>query len=156
MRLGRVIEPLRIDLRGELIYVKGWCPETKDVRSFRIDRMRAAQVTDSPISAEALEAEINDDVYRPGETDTLVTLEVEPEAYSLMSDFRPVEEPESVSEHIKRFKILVGDVRNLGRIVCRFGGAAKVVSPEAAKVAVREFALKALGEYSNAAPGDAE
>ena len=156
MRLGRVIEPLRIDLRGELIYVKGWCPETKDVRSFRIDRMRAAQVTASPISAEAIEAEINDDVYRPGETDTLVTLEVEPEAYSLMSDFRPVEEPESVSEYVKRFKILVGDVRNLGRIVCRFGGAAKVVSPESAKAAVREFALKALGEYSNAAPGDAE
>jgi hypothetical protein len=85
-----------------------------------------------------------------------VTIEVNPEAYSLMVDFRPVEEPESVSQYVKRFKILVGDVRNLGRIVSRFGGAARVVAPDSAKVAVREFALKAIGELKPTQPKDAE
>ncbi|NBR23916.1 MAG: hypothetical protein EBU08_09145 [Micrococcales bacterium] len=86
----------------------------------------------------------------------MVTIEVEPEAFSLMVDFRPVEEPVSVSEYVKSFKILVGDVRNLGRIISRFGGAARVVAPEEARSAVREFALKALGELPATAPEDAE
>jgi proteasome accessory factor C len=156
MRIGRMIEPLRIDLRGELIYLKGWCPENNDVRSFRVDRMRNASITDSVISKQALSAELDDQVYHSSETDTLVTIEVDPEAYSLMVDFRPVEEPESVSQYVKRFKILVGDVRNLGRIVSRFGGAARVVAPDSAKVAVREFALKAIGELKPTQPKDAE
>ena len=156
MRIGRMIEPLRIDLRGELIYLKGWCPENNDVRSFRVDRMRNASITDSVISKQALSAELDDQVYHSSETDTLVTIEVNPEAYSLMVDFRPVEEPEIVSQYVKRFKILVGDVRNLGRIVSRFGGAARVVAPDSAKVAVREFALKAIGELKPTQPKDAE
>ena len=156
MRIGRVIEPLRIDLRGELIYLKGWCPENQDVRSFRVDRMRNAKLTETPVSEAALNAELDDEVYHPAETDTLVTIEVEPEAFSLMVDFRPVEEPVSVSEYVKSFKILVGDVRNLGRIISRFGGAAKVVAPEEARSAVREFALKALGELPATQPEDAE
>jgi proteasome accessory factor C len=156
MRIGRMIEPLRIDLRGELIYLKGWCPENNDVRSFRVDRMRNASITDSVISKQALSAELDDQVYHSSETDTLVTIEVNPEAYSLMVDFRPVEEPESVLQYVKRFKILVGDVRNLGRIVSRFGGAARVVAPDSAKVAVREFALKAIGELKPTQPKDAE
>jgi proteasome accessory factor C len=156
MRIGRMIEPLRIDLRGELIYLKGWCPENNDVRSFRVDRMRNASITDSAISKQALSAELDDQVYHSSETDTLVTIEVDPEAYSLMVDFRPVEEPEGVSQYVKRFKILVGDVRNLGRIVSRFGGSARVVAPDSAKVAVREFALKAIGELKPTQPKDAE
>jgi len=156
MRINRVIEPLRIDLRGELIYLKGWCPENSDVRSFRVDRMRNASMTDSAISKAALSAELDDEVYHPSESDTLVTLEVEPEAFSLMVDFRPVEEPETVSQYVKRFKILVGDVRNLGRIVARFGGAARVISPNSAKEAIREFALKAIGELHPEQPKDAE
>ncbi len=156
MRIGRVIEPLRIDLRGELIYLKGWSPENKDVRSFRVDRMRNAKLTEVPISREALNAELDDEVYHPAETDTLVTIEVEPEAFSLMVDFRPVDEPVTVSEYVKSFKILVGDVRNLGRIISRYGGAAKVVAPEEARAAVRDFALKAMGEIPSAPPEDAE
>ena len=113
-------------------------------------------MTDSAISKAALSAELDDEVDHPSETDTLVTLEVEPEAFSLMVDFRPVEEPETVSQYVKRFKILVGDVRNLGRIVARFGGAARVISPNSAKEAIREFALKAIGELQPEQPKDAE
>lgn len=156
MRIARVIEPLRIDLRGELIYLKGWCPENLDVRSFRVDRMRNASLTENQISQAALTPELDDEVYHPAETDTLVTIEVDPEAYSLMVDFRPVEDPQVITQHVKRFKILVGDVRNLGRIISRFGGTARVIEPDAAKVAVREFALKAIGELQFTQPKDAE
>jgi len=154
--LGRIIEPLRIDPQGEIIYLRGWCSESNDVRSFRVDRMRNAKPTEIPISAEAKAAELSDEIYSPAETDTIVTLEVDPEAYSLIFDFKPVEEPESVSEFTKRFKIKVGDVRNLGRIIARFGGSARVIAPESARAAVREFALRAIGESTPITPRDVE
>jgi proteasome accessory factor C len=118
--------------------------------------MRNAKTTDAPISAEAKSAELVEDIYTSAESDTVVTLEVDPEAYSLIFDFKPVEEPETVSKTVKRFKIQVGDVRNLGRVVARFGGSARVLAPEIARQSVRDFALNALGERSSNTPKDAE
>jgi proteasome accessory factor C len=154
--LNRALEPLRIDSQGEVVYLRAWCPVNNDVRSFRLDRMRNAKPTANPISEAALGAELVDEIYTSSETDTVVTLEVDPEAYSLIYDFKPVEEPESVSKTVKRFKIHVGDVRNLGRVIARFGGAARVISPEIARQSVRDFALNALGERSSTTPKDAE
>lgn len=154
--LNRSLEPRRIDSQGEVIYLRAWCPINQGVRSFRLDRMRNAKATITAISAEALSAELVDEIYTASETDTVVTLEVDPEAYSLIFDFKPVEEPENVTKTVKRFKINVGDVRNLGRVIARFGGAARVVSPDAARLSVRDFALNALGERSSTTPKDAE
>ncbi len=154
--LNRELEPLRIDSQGEVVYLRAWCPVNNDVRSFRLDRMRNAKPTANPISEAALGAELVDEIYTSSETDTVVTLEVDPEAYSLIYDFKPVEEPESVNKTVKRFKIHVGDVRNLGRVIARFGGAARVISPEIARQSVRDFALNALGERSSTTPKDAE
>jgi proteasome accessory factor C len=154
--LNRLLEPLRIDSQGEVIYLRAWCPTNQAVRSFRLDRMRNAKPTTSAISQEALSAELVEDIYTANDTDTVVTLEVDPEAYSLIFDFKPVEEPESVTKTVKRFKINVGDVRNLGRVIARFGGAARVISPEVARQSVRDFALNALGERTSTTPKDAE
>jgi proteasome accessory factor C len=154
--LNRVMEPLRIDAQGELFYLRAWCPINLGVRSFRLDRMRNALPTQIPISKAALEAELVDEIYTAAETDTVVTLEVDPEAYSLIFDFKPVEDPENVSKTVKRFKIQVGDVRNLGRVIARFGGAARVIAPQSARTAVRDFALNALGESTSTTPKDAE
>lgn len=154
--VGRFLEPLRIDSQGEVVYLRAWCPINQDVRSFRLDRMRNAKPTETPISQEAKSAELIDDIYTAAESDTVVTLEVDPEAYSLIFDFKPVEEPETVSKTIKRFKIKVGDVRNLGRVIARFGGSARVISPEIARQSVRDFALNALGERPSTTPKDAE
>jgi proteasome accessory factor C len=154
--LERRIEPLRIDSQGEVIYLRAWCPANNGVRSFRLDRMRNAKPSIQPLSQEALSAEYDDEIYTANDSDTVVTLEVDPEAYSLIFDFKPLEEPESVDKTVKRFKINVGDVRNLGRVVARFGGAARVISPEIARQSVRDFALNALGERSSTTPKDAE
>jgi proteasome accessory factor C len=154
--LNRSLEPRRIDSQGEVIYLRAWCPINQGVRSFRLDRMRNAKATNTAISAEALSAALVDEIYTASETDTVVTLEVDPEAYSLIFDFKPVEEPENVSKTVKRFKINVGDVRNLGRVIARFGGSARVTSPEVARLIVRDFALNALGERSSTTPKDAE
>lgn len=155
--LGRILEPIRLEPQAEYVYLRAWCPTNEEVRAFRIDRMRKATLlADRPISEQAKNAEFADEIYTPGENDIEVVLEVEPEAYSLLHDFRPVEKPTSVSDHVKRFKVKVGDVRVLGRIISRFGGAARVVSPELARQAVQRYALEAMGMKTQQPPKDAE
>ena len=155
--IGRILEPIRLEPQAEYVYVRAWCPTNESVRAFRLDRMRkAALVSNRPVSEQALKAEFPDEIYTPGESDVEVVLEVEPEAYSLIQDFRPLQKPEVVSAHSRRFKVKVGDVRVLGRIISRFGGAARVVSPEHARAAVHRFALDALGVNSQQTPTDLE
>ncbi len=156
-KIGRIIEPRRLETAGQFIYLRGWCPEAKSIRAFRIDRMRNAKLLeDRPISEQAKHAELIDELYTPTENDVEVTIEVEPEAYGLIFDFRPSEEPIAIDKFTKQFKVLVGDLSYLGRIISRFGGAARVVAPQAAKDAVRDFALRALEGEKTRTPKDAE
>jgi proteasome accessory factor C len=155
--IGRVIEPLRIDPQSELIYLRGWCQQKQALRSFRIDRMRNTVILpDVPISEAAKQAELQDEIYVPSDNDIEVVLEVEPGAYGLMYDLKPIAETVVINKTSRRFTVKVGDVRNLGPLVTRYGGGAKVISPADAKKAVRDFALAAINPSLGSVPKDAE
>jgi proteasome accessory factor C len=142
--VNREIEPLRIDLRGETAYLRGWCKLTNSLRTFRLDHMQNARPTTNQIAQSSKQAEIDDELYVPAATDTLVTIRVQPEAYGMISDFKATEVRE-VNETTREIKVKIGDLTYLGRVIARFGGAAKVISPEIARTAVRDFALMSLG-----------
>ncbi len=145
-RTNRIIEPLRLDPRLDGTYLRGYCPINEKVRNFRLDRMRSIQVLDADLSDQAKSVgEIEDSVYVAGNTDTQVVVEVEPEAYGLISEFQQITEPTEVSKSRIRATISIGHLPNIGRLVARYGGAAKVIEPAQARYFVREYALKAIG-----------
>ncbi|MEY4060422.1 MAG: hypothetical protein RIQ31_84, partial [Actinomycetota bacterium] len=45
-----------------------------------------------------------------------------------------------------RATIKVGHLPNIGRLIAKYGGAARVIAPEEARRLVREYALQALGQ----------
>lgn len=142
----REIDPIRLDPRGELWFLKGYCLKNKELRNFRLDHMRAATELEVPICDEARSiSEIVDEEYTAAETDLEVVVEVEPEAYSLISDFAAdVQSTDSKSGKV-RAVIKVGYLPTLGRVINHYGGAARVISPESARRVVRNYALTALG-----------
>ncbi|MFM6980981.1 MAG: helix-turn-helix transcriptional regulator [Micrococcales bacterium] len=142
----RTIEPLRLESLDDQWYLRGFCPDRKKVLAFRLDRMRAAKVIDVPISEDAKTAEIPDEIYQPNATDTKVTLRVQPEAFRLVSEFRPEQEPLVQDDGSLVFDIMIADLQILGKVISRFAGSAIVVAPEEARTVVRDYALKALGE----------
>jgi predicted DNA-binding transcriptional regulator YafY len=108
--------------------------------------MRAIVLLDQPLSEAAKNIHsIEDSVYLSASTDTSVVVEVDPEAYRLVSEFVTVAEPSSPANGKIRAEIKVGHLPNIGKLVARFGGAARVVSPPEARKQVLNFALKALG-----------
>lgn len=146
-RAVRTIEPLRLDPRVDGWFLRGFCPLHQEVRNFKLNRMRAIEVLEAPISQQAIEIhEIEDAEYVAAATDTRVLVEVEPEAYRVISEFKTVGEPANAENGKVRAEIRVGHLPNLGRLVAKFGGAAKVISPPEARQVVKNYALAALGE----------
>jgi proteasome accessory factor C len=142
----REIDPIRLDPRGELWFLKGYCLKNKALRNFRLDHMRAAEELQVPICDEAKAiGEIVDDEYTSSETDIEVTVEVEPEAYSLISDFAAeIQDNDSKTGKVRAI-MKVGYLPTLGRVINHYGGAARVLAPESARKVVRNYALTALG-----------
>jgi proteasome accessory factor C len=147
----REIEPLRIDLTGGVWYLRGYCPINKGVRNFLIEHMRSIEILDREISDVASKVgEIEDATYVAEITDTTVTIEVAPEAYRLISEFQTVSEPKDIGSGTIRTDIKVGHLPNIGRLIAKYGGAARVIAPAEARDIVRNYALSVLGEQGNA------
>lgn len=144
----RELDPIRLDPRPDHWYLRAWCPESLETKTFRLDRMKDAEVTDTPISEEARSAAtVEDDLYLAKETDTEVVVEVDPEAYRLIGESDEFEGMISKGNNpgTVRATIRVGYLPNIGHLIARYGGAARVISPDEAKQYVRDYALAALG-----------
>jgi proteasome accessory factor C len=143
----RQIDPLRLIPDGQHWYLSGYCHTHQEVRSFRLDRMRAAQILEDEICADAKKVvELDDSTYIAQATDIEVVVEVQPEAYRLITESQTIQEPKDVGSGTIRTTIKVGHLANLGRLISRYGGAARVIEPPEARAAVKAFALKSLGQ----------
>jgi proteasome accessory factor C len=142
----REFDPIQLESNDNVWNVRGYCHLRKEERSFRLDRMQGSKILDVPWSKEARELELSDRIYEASENDTKVIVDVAPEAYELIANFdAEVLESRGDNQEIRRVEISIGYLPNLGKLIARYGGAAKVVSPPAARAIVRDFALKALG-----------
>jgi proteasome accessory factor C len=146
----REIDPVKLIESDGNLSVRSWCVKSGDQRNFRIDRMSKIEILPGAISKEADEMfanidELSDLAYNPGEFDHDVVVEVSPEAYSLVSQFAVLQEPKRVSDGVLRVTIKVGRLEHLGKLIAKYGGAAKVIEPELARNIVRDYALVALG-----------
>ena len=145
-RAIRDINPLRLDPRSDGWYLRGYCQLNAGLRNFKLDRMRSIEVLDVPMLAAAKSiGEIDDALYVAQKTDTKVTVDVQPEAYRLISEFQNIAEPKSVQAGVIRAEIHVGHLPNIAKLISKYGGAATVVAPAEAREFVRAYALKALG-----------
>jgi predicted DNA-binding transcriptional regulator YafY len=117
--------------------------------------MRSAAELDVPISQEAKAIRIEiDEEYVAAATDITVVIEVEPEAYAIISDFGAEIEHTDSKTGITRASIKVGYLPTLGRVINQYGGAARVISPESARIVVRNYALTALGQPIDESPSE--
>ena len=143
----REIDPLRLDPRGELWYLRGYCLKNGELRNFRLDHMSNVTELSVAICAEAKSiGDIVDEEYTASETDIKVTVEVDPEAYSLIGDFAADSVEIDSKTGRARAVIKVGYLPSLGRVINHYGGAARVIEPQSAREVVRNYALAALGK----------
>jgi proteasome accessory factor C len=142
--LSREIEPLRLESREADWYLRGFCRTNNEMRVFRLDRMRDIELLDL-FDHREIHSDDSDEIYAVRASDTEVLFEVDPDAFSLIADYKPDFEIRGTNSI--QVKIAIGQLENLGRIVARYSGRVRVLAPESARKAVRDFATKALGEF---------
>lgn len=138
----REVDPLRIDLVGNKHYLRGYCLESSELRTFRIERTSNLTLTTQDISEAAMLEEIPDEVYGTGEGE-LIELVAESQAGEIFWNF-PVDGKLTKRDGKLHGFIRVGNIAAIARHVVRYGGAVEVIAPESARQAVREFATKSL------------
>ena len=140
---NREIEPQLLESREANWFVKGFCRSNQESRVFRLDRMREIELLEEFEERELVNTE-SDQIYSVRKSDIDVLFEVDPEAFALIADYKP--EFEISGNKSVQVKIAIGQLETLGRIVARYSGKVRVLAPAAARVAVRQFAQRALGQ----------
>ena len=138
----RSVDPLRIDLVGNKHYLRGYCLDAKELRSFRIERTSNLLDTKVAISKEATQETIPDEVYGQGHGE-VVEIAADPSAAEIFWNF-PVEGQLSKVDGRTHGFIKVGNIAAIARHVVRYGGAVEVIAPPSARDAVRDFAARSL------------
>ena len=141
----REIDPLVLESSDTTWYLRGYCLENEEVRAFRIDRLRDAKMLEVDISGVARNSEVTSAIYIVSQTDTEVTLELDPEALVLIADFNPEQLPLRTPSGVFEVSLKIGNLPDLGKIVSKYGGSVRVIRPESARKVVRDYALSAMG-----------
>lgn len=146
----RKVEPRRLIAKDDNWLLQAWASddpiESRMIKNFRLDRMRSVKLTDFAISDEGLQAELPDQIYTANATDTEVLIQVSPEGEGFINYFEAEVVDEDKKNKTKTVRVRIGNLATLGRTVCRYGGAIRVLEPKLARDAVRDYALRALGE----------
>lgn len=145
---ARTVDPRGLVTHGGHDYLDAWCHTAEAPRTFRLDRVREAEVLDAPVVTDAAPPrEVGDrGVFEPGDAARTVTLLLEPKARWVV-EYYPVEDVRRLRDGRLEVDLLVGDERWLTRLVLRLAPHARVLGPEEFTRSSLDAARSALRLY---------
>ena len=140
---SRQIEPMALESNDSIWYLRGYCRTKKEVRVFRLDRMREIQLADENLDRAQYPESDFSRIYSESDSDTEVVFDIDPPGFGLLADYKP--EYPAVGDKTLRVSIAIGDISTLGRVVSKYSGHVRVIAPAQARKVVFEYASRALG-----------
>lgn len=149
---GRTVDPLRLLTAEGHDYLEAWCHLAEDQRLFRLDRVSAPEVLDTPAQDHSTLAprDLAHGLFRPSADDEVVVLLVERTA-RWVAEYYPTESASEVRGGRLRVAFRVADRGWMVRLLLRLGDAATVESPADLAEEVRRVARSALDAYARTA-----
>ncbi|MGN6501685.1 MAG: helix-turn-helix transcriptional regulator, partial [Pseudolysinimonas sp.] len=141
------VDPLRVESFDDDWYLRGWCHLREAVRTFRLDRISNAVITEAPIEHRAEEVRLPDRLFEASPDDLEVTIEVAPAAMPLLVDYIPDGATSTPAGDRIRTTLRVSHFHGLKRLMASMPGVATVVAPAAARAAVSEWAAAGAARY---------
>ncbi|MDX2375307.1 WYL domain-containing protein [Microbacterium sp. LRZ72] len=139
----RTVDPVRILVEDDQWYLRGWCHLRRDMRTFHLDRISEATVTDIPAAAHDDPGET---VFARADGALEAVIEFDPHVAPLLGQYLDYAEV-SESGDRRRAVLRVADPPQLKRLAARRGGSVAVVSPSEARDAARAWARAGLAQY---------
>jgi proteasome accessory factor C len=141
----RTVDPWRVQVVAGAWYLQGHDDEAGALRTFRLDRVAEATVTDEPAEVPA-PAELPAPRYQPGPDDLAVTLRVRP-AGRWLAEVLDVERAEDLDDGGALLHLTTDAPRHVARLVLVAGGAATVHQPASLAQQVRDLATASAQRY---------
>ena len=145
-RERRRVDALQVESIDADWYLRGWCHLREAVRTFRLDRISDAVVTDESVAHRGSDVRLPD-LFEPSPDDLEVVIDVEPTAMPLLADFIPDGARSSASGGLVRTTLRVSHYHGLKRLVAGMPGVVTVVEPAEAREAVAAWAAEAAARY---------
>ena len=147
-RLTRTVDPIAVDTRDDVWFLRAWCHTRQALRTFRVDRIETIDITDTP-SAE------HDDVlspeqwsvFSPSDNDLVATIEFSPQALPLITEYLDRNTTPDAKGDVLVARIPFAHRESLTRFISKNPGLVKVVSPAEAAQTVAQWAGAALATY---------
>jgi len=146
-RERRRVDPLRVESFDDDWYLRGWCHLREAVRTFRLDRISNAVITEAPIEHRVGEVRLPDRLFETSPEDLEVTIEVAPAAMPLLVDYIPDGATSTEVGGRIRTTLRVSHFHGLKRLIASMPGVATVVAPPSARAAVAEWAAAGAARY---------
>jgi proteasome accessory factor C len=146
----RVVDPYAVFSAGGQWYLSAHCHAVEDDRLFRVDRVRAAHLLETPVQHS--EGSVASAVYRARADDPRVTVELAAGARWVAEQY-PVENSKELRGGRLRVTLAISERAWLERLLLRLGpdGRVSKTSDPTLADAGREAACRLLGRYRSAA-----
>ena len=149
-RERRPVDPLRLESRDDVWYLRGWCHLRGDVRVFRVDRMDGVTATDAAAEHTPDELILSETLFDPSADDLVVEVRLATSAIPGFAEYLSADSKlEPSGDGFVRTSIRVAHFHSLKRLVGTMSGLLTVVGPPEARRAVAEWASAGADRYRN-------
>lgn len=147
----RVVDPRGVVQSGGFSYLDAWCHSAEAARLFRLDRIHAAEVLDSPVATpNRPPRELGDWLFRQDQDATRAVLLLAPAA-GWVAEYYPVEKVRRRKGGFLEVTMLVADPQWLVRLLLRLSPDVRVLEPAEVAASHAEAVAATLRLYDPAA-----
>ena len=144
----RMVDPLRVFVLEGYGYLEAWCYSAQALRTFRLDRIAAVEVTDVDVEPRRVELrDLTSGWFERLRDSPLVTLELQPWA-AWVAEYYPTETVSRAEDGHLVVALRVTDPAWLRGLLLRLRGGARVLAPPGAGDSAAEAAQEALDQYA--------
>ncbi|HET6167977.1 MAG TPA: WYL domain-containing protein [Marmoricola sp.] len=144
----RVVDPIAVLHSQGRTYLDAWCHLADDRRLFRIDRITALEILDTPRVAHDLEPrDLSEGLFAPGPDDLRARVLLSPEM-RWFAEYYPVLTTDESADGGLEVTLAVSDERWLLRLALRFGPGLEVLEPVELRDRVVQLAAHAQRLHS--------
>jgi proteasome accessory factor C len=145
----RLVDPLRVFVLEGYGYLEAWCYSASALRTFRLDRIAAVEVTEIDVARhdDVVLKDLSTGWFETLKDAPLVVLELAPEA-AWVAEYYPTETVTRDDSGQVTVALRVTDPAWLRGLLLRLAGGARVISPVGAGESAAEAAQEALDQYA--------
>jgi proteasome accessory factor C len=144
----RDVDPIRLFNADGNVYLSGWCYQSDDIRTFRLDRVLEVSVLDLPVEVTEANREraFTASLFTPSPDDKLVTMTLDPAA-RWVADYYPCEDVVERGDGGLEVKLRVHDDAWVRRLALGLAGMGRVTDPPELSEEIRNLAISTLAAY---------